>query len=193
MAHYIEYDSYEEAQYAANVAQERIDKINSILPEATKAYGIQIAAVLLCFLITSIMPFKFLKDFIGSIAGLALLCLVIYNYKCFYSKIGYGSLMAMTLKVGYWAWFLIPIFPIDIIVFLVGVFYAGGVFLAVPPLAMFLVRSIEIKEKNNAESVMRYYASMSTQRIAVNVKYCKKCGAQLSADSTFCNHCGYKL
>lgn len=137
----------------------------SLLSMACLYGGIPIASVLLALVA------KLNVDFFYSLFGIIPVILVFaYIGLNIYSMIvagGIKKVLKMGWNVAKWAWFLVPIFPMDLIIALCAGYAIIIGFIFIPVIYLWLIKRQAVKDLEMAESFIKAYESEAS-RFAVN-------------------------
>lgn len=211
--------SFSDAQYAvkeANDAKNRLEIIESVSKDARISTLQEIGITFAFGFVSTLFNRVEIIESLLTIVGVAIIfAMWFYNNKHFYSKFGYGNALGSIANVAHWGWFLIPVFPLDIMVGGAILLYGAVVMLVCPAFYMKLIKHTETKRFNEAIAYLRvmgidfgalnsqanvtYEGAAEEEKASVplekpvQIKYCTQCGAKVIAGNKFCTSCGSAL
>ena len=107
---------------------------------------------------------------------------------------GFGNAVSLAFRISKWGWFLIPIFPVDIIFFFIALEFAILAFFFLPVFFVWMNQLQIKKDKAAAEEYLKYCRPIEGPAAAGSDQaFCTNCGAPISSGMAFCTKCGTKV
>ena len=163
----MQFDSY---AYAVDVKEQAERKIAINRAERLKGFLPLLVGFIWNIANTFWMMFRIESGMNGSVTEimgpsvLVLLIAVFIVDISIYRKIGgVAEAFQWVVKIGTWGWYIIPIFPIDICIFLVCIIYGAGILIFIPAIICVLNIHQGKKELAAAEEYLKYFKPVETE------------------------------